>query len=271
MAPPLSLQVSALFEYPVKSCRRLRTSSAKVDRFGFSRDRRWMIVDTKGVFLTQRELPRLALVRPDFKADQLVIDAPGMPRLRVPNSHPETPRRPAVVWNDRIHALDAGDEAARWLTEFLEFDARLYAMSPGHARPVDPDYAIGDNYTSFADGFPFHLISEESLVDLNTRLATPVSMNRFRPNIVVAGCEPYAEDTWRRIRIGRCEFSVVKACGRCAITTTDQETGERRGREPLRALSRYRRVFDEILFGQNLVHVNPGFTISVGDPVRILE
>jgi len=265
-----AIRVTALYEYPVKSCRRVKSSQVKIDRFGFSRDRRWMIVDEKGVFLTQRELPRLALIRPVFKEQQLLLDAPGKPRLVVPRADAGA-RGKAVIWNDKVPVVDAGEQAARWLTEFLEFDTRLVAMGQDHARAVDPDYAIGDNHTSLTDGYPFLLISEDSLIDLNTRLASPLPMNRFRPNIVVAGCEAYAEDRWRRIRIGRCEFAVVKACARCAITTTDQETGERKGREPLRALGRYRRRFGGIVFGQNLIHVNPGFGIRVDDGVQILE
>jgi len=270
MTAPTVIRVTALFEYPVKSCRRVRTSKAKIDRFGFSRDRRWMIVDAKGVFLTQRELPRMALIRPDFKAEKLFLDAPGKPRIAIPRPDAGG-HRFAVVWDDKVAVADVGDAAARWLTEFLEFDVRLVAMTPDHARAVDADYAIGDNYTSLADGFPFLLICEESLIDLNTRLAAPLPINRFRPNIVVRGCEPYAEDHWRRIRIGRCELAVVKPCGRCAITTIDQETGERKGREPLRALGRYRSRFGEVVFGQNLIHLNPGFGISVGDVVQVLE
>ncbi len=264
------VRVSALYEYPVKSCGRIRVKKAAVDRFGFSRDRRWMLVDENGVFVTQREIPRMALIRPSFRDQQLMLEAPAMPRLNVPAGASGAPRT-AIVWRDSVSVLDLGDDSARWATTFLQRSVRLVTIAPDFHRPVDPDYAIGDDYTSLADGFPFLIISEASLMDLNTRIATPLPMNRFRPNIVVSGCAPYAEDRWRRFRIGRCEFVTAKACGRCVITTTDQETGTRRGKEPLRALGRYRKQYNQVIFGQNLIHLNPGFSVSVGAELEILE
>jgi MOSC domain-containing protein len=173
------------------------------------------------------------------------------------------------VWADEVAAVDAGEGAARWLGRLLRQDCRLVFMPPQTRRPVDPHYARRGETVSFADGFPLLLVSEASLAALNARLAQPVPMNRFRPNLVVAGCEAFAEDRWRRIRIGALELDVVKPCSRCAIPAIDQATGQR-DPEINRALAAFRRFEGQILFGQNLLHAGPG-ALRRGDPVEVLE
>jgi uncharacterized protein YcbX len=191
-----------------------------------------------------------------------------MPNLALPVIA-EGQTREVLVWRDRCAAVDQGDEVAEWLSRFLRRPCRLVRMAEDHVRRVDPVYAVSEaDQVGFADGYPFLIISEESLADLNARLAQPLLMNRFRPNIVVRGGAAYAEDGWCRVRIGGIEFSLVKACARCAITTTDQATAQV-GREPLATLATYRRVERGVLFGQNAIHAATG-AIRVGDPLEVL-
>jgi uncharacterized protein YcbX len=169
-----------------------------------------------------------------------------------------------AIWKDQCVAVAAGAEADAWFTALLGTPCRLVTMPSSTVRQVDLGYAEPGDPVGFADGFPFLLISQGSLDELNRRLEHPVPMDRFRPNIVVDGCEPHAEDGWSRVTIGEISFRVVKPCARCVITTTDQQTGER-GREPLRTLATYRRVGNKVLFGQNLIHDGVG-AVRVGDP-----
>ena len=265
-----AVRVAALYRYPIKSCAGTRLADGVVGRRGFVGDRALMLVDPEGRFLTQREFPRLALVAPRLDGETLMIEAPAMPPLTVVATD-DGPRARVVVWRDRCAAIDQGDAAAEWFGAFLGAPCRLARMADAFVRRVDGRYARRpDDQTGFADGYPFLLISEASLDDLNGRLAAPLAMNRFRPNIVVSGCPPYAEDGWKRIRIGPVVFDLVKRCARCVITTTDQATAER-GKEPLRTLATYRRRRDgKVLFGQNLVHEGEG-VIRAGDAVEILE
>ncbi|MGE3600729.1 MAG: MOSC domain-containing protein [Dehalococcoidia bacterium] len=270
MADVGDLSVTGLFRYPIKSCGGVALAEASVGSRGIIYDREFMVVDaTTGLFLTQREIPRMALIRPSVEDDRLCLDAPGMSHLSVnPIRHGSA--RSVIVWLDRCPAVDQDPEAAGWLSDFLKTDCRLVRMAEEHVRRVDRRYAVnvGDQ-VGFADGYPFLLISEESLADLNAQLSSPLPMNRFRPNIVVSGGgAPYLEDQWRQIRIGAIDFHLVKACARCVITTTDQATGER-GKEPLTTLAGYRRSRRGVLFGQNMVHSGPG-TIRCGDPVEVL-
>jgi uncharacterized protein YcbX len=186
----------------------------------------------------------------------------------VPEPSPADARRTVEIWGNPVEAIDAGEAAARWLTQLLGADVRLAFCPETTARRTDPDYDPIGSPVSFADGYPLLLISEASLADLNTRLETPLPMNRFRPNVVVRGTEPFAEDAWRRVTIGSLAFDVVKSCARCVVTTTDQDTGERSA-EPLRTLAKFRRRGDGVQFGMNVVHRGTG-TIRVGDPVTCL-
>jgi uncharacterized protein YcbX len=188
-----------------------------------------------------------------------------MPPLALRLDPSETVNTSVTVWDDTCSATWLGEPSARWFSEFLETDCNLVHMADRHVRPADPIFAPPGARVSFADGFPFLLISEESLADLNRRLVAPLPMNRFRPNLVVAGGEPYAEDGWKRIEIGGLSLRVVKPCGRCVVTTTDQDTGER-GQEPLRTLATYRRQDGLVMFGQNVIHEAPG-RLRVGDAV----
>lgn len=253
--------------YPVKGAGGTSATEARVDDFGLQLDRRWMLVDRDGVFLSQRNHPRLALLRPRIREGALVLDAPGMDPFAFPMDA-EGAMRDVRVWDATVEAVEVEGGVDEWIEAFLGEPAHLVFMPESTLRPVDGGYAA-DARVSFADGFPFLLLSRESLEELNRRLDRPVPMNRFRPNLVVKGAGPHAEDAWRRIRIGEVEFDVVKPCARCAVTTVDQDSGQR-GAEPLRTLSRYRKHDGKTWFGQNLVQKGTG-TLEVGDPVQVLE
>jgi uncharacterized protein YcbX len=242
---------------------------AVVGATGFELDRRWMVVADDGRFISQREHPRLARVRARLRVGRLVLEAPGLSPLEITLEGEASPIGRVQVWNDECPAVEEGRDAARWFSEYLGYSARLVRMAGDDARPLGSSSAQPGDRVSFADGFPFLLLSTASLVGLNRRLSLPVPMDRFRPNIVVEGCEAHAEDDWSRLRIGEVVFRVAKPCARCVIITVDQETGER-GREPLRTLSNYRSFDGQVLFGQNLVHESRG-VVRVGDPVEVLE
>ena len=262
--------MTGLFVYPVKSCAGTELGVAELDARGIRHDREFMIVDPRGHFLTQRQLPRMALIHPTRTADTLTLAAPGMSRVCL-TPRLDRDRVHVTVWNDRVAAIDQGLAVADWLSTFLQTPCRLVRQADDAVRAVDREFATHPtDEVSFADGYPLLLVSEESLCDLNARLDTPLPINRFRPNVVVGGAgAPYIEDTWSRISIGDVTFSLVKACARCAITTTNQATALR-GHEPLATLATYRRVVRGVLFGQNLIHHAVG-TIRVGDRVGVEE
>ncbi len=263
-----TVTVAALYRYPIKSCAGTPLTEGAIDSRGFVHDRELMVIgNATGEFLTQREFPRLALIRPHLADGVVRVEAPGMGALTVPIAE-AGPERPVVVWRDTCPAVDQGDAIAGWFGEFLGTDCRLVRLAPGYRRRVDPTFATSAaDEVGFADGFPFLLIAEESLADLNGRLAEPLPMNRFRPNIVVRGGGPFWEDRVGAFRIGEITFRCVKPCARCAITTTDQATAAR-GKEPLRTLATYRRGKRGVLFGQNLIHDREG-TIQVGDRLTV--
>lgn len=255
--------------YPLKSARGIALEAAELDDFGIRRDRRWMVVDPDGRMVTQREEPRLALIVPELASDRLVLSAPGVGELTLPVTGEDGPRAEVKVWRDNVAGAVVQEAATAWISEYLGAPRRIVYMPDAAFRPIDGRYSPPGRQVSFADGFPFLLISAEALDELNARLASPVPMDRFRPNLVVRGAGPHAEDGWRRIQVGDVAFDVVKPCARCVITTTDQATGAR-GQEPLRTLATYRNRGGKVLFGQNLIHAGPG-TIRLGDPVSVVE
>jgi len=266
----VSLSLAALHVYPVKSCRGVSPSRHAVDRLGLAFDRAFMVVDDAGRALTQRECPRLALIEVGLDAGTLVLAAPGCAPLAFPLQERAGRRLPVTVWRHRGDGLDQGDAAARWLASFLERPCRLVRLPPEHTRRVNPARYADEAHTSFTDGYPFLVLSEASLDELNARLATRVGIERFRPNLVLRGATPYAEDGWRRIRVGRLELALVKPCPRCIVTTVDPERGERAGNEPLLTLARYRRGEEGPPFGVYAVALGEG-ELAVGMEVEVLE
>jgi len=261
--------LSQLHVYPIKSAGGVPLKSSEVDGRGLRHDRRWMLVDEAGSFMSQRRFSRMALIRVRIEPDHLVVDAPEMPSLQVPLWPPDRKLRLAQIWGDLVEVLAVGDDADRWFGEFLGVRCKFVYLPDESIRPVDPAYGRRGDLVGLADGFPFLLASEASLADLNVRLERPVPMNRFRPNLVVRGCEPFAEDGWRLVRIGRITLRVVKPCARCTITTVDQGTAAT-GKEPLRTLARLRIAGNKVLFGQNLIHDSAG-TLHTGDRLEIVQ
>jgi uncharacterized protein YcbX len=269
----MTTSLSAIHVFPVKSCAPLVLSDAVVETRGLALDRRWMIIDAAGKFATGRQHARLTLIRGQPNGSGIELTAPNMPALHVDApTHGE--RIDTAVWGTAVTPLLASTEAHRWISAFLGSPHRLVHMDAACARPMkagyDGRYGVDSDEVSFADGFPLLLISQASLALLNSKLAQPVPMLRFRPNLVVSGTSPHAEDQWRRIRVGECEFDVLKPCTRCVFTTVDFERGTRDpSGEPLRTLTTYRRSPDGVTFGQNLIPRRLG-RVRVGDTVEVL-
>lgn len=262
--------LSQIHVYPVKSCGGVSVARWRVGPRGLERDRELMVVDPAGTFITQRQVPRLVLVRTALEPEAVILTAPDLPPLRLPLAGRSDPRVPVVVWRDTVLAEPVGDAADAWMTRAIGTDARLVRFPHDAHRQVDLTFAGPGDQVGFADGFSLLLASEPSLDALNARLAQPLGMHRFRPNLVVRGCEPFAEDTWRRIRIGAIDLEIVKPCARCPVTTVD-ETRASYGVEPLRTLATFRRIAGggAVYFAQNAIHRGQG-SIAVGDEVTVL-
>jgi uncharacterized protein YcbX len=267
--------LSALHIYPLKSCAPRTLDIAVVERRGLANDRRWMVVDVSGKFLTGRQQPRLTLIAATPEDGGLQLDAPGLPTLREPLPAANGARVRTAVWGAAVTPLLASDQANTWISTFLGAPCRLVYMDSACVRAVkekyDGQYGEDGDEVSLADAFPLLLISQGALDLLNSKVAQPLPMLRFRPNLIVDGTEPHAEDRWKRIRIGALEFDVVKPCTRCVFTTVDFEHGRfDPSGEPLRTLKTYRRSPDGITFGQNLIPRSTG-TLRVGDALHVLE
>lgn len=262
----MPLALSALHVYPVKSCGGTQVSSWEVDTLGLKWDRRWMFVDADGYFQTQRWNAALALVRPRLVEGGVELSAPGMPSLVAPpgGGAPAS----TEVWGDAVAAESCGTGADRWASEYVGTGCRLVFVPDSSARRFEHDNgSIGQ--VGFADAFPFLLVGEASLADLNRRLPAPIPMNRFRPNLVVSDSEPYAEDGWNHLAIGSIPFTRTQLCVRCSIPTIDQDTSEM-GKEPSRTLATYRKVPKGVVFGVNLAHGATG-TLTVGAEVAVSQ
>ncbi|MGW1838264.1 MOSC domain-containing protein [Streptomyces sp. BBFR2] len=266
----------AIHLYPVKSLAGAGPGEAVVEPWGLAGDRRWMLVDAERRLVTQRPHPRLALAAAEgLPGGAVRLTAPGMEPLTV--EVPEPGRTVTVgIWRDEVEAVPAGPAAAAWCSRYLGMPVELVHLdAPAERRPVDPQFSRPGDTVSFADGYPLLLTTTASLDALNSLIAQgdhpdegPLPMDRFRPNAVIDGTAPWAEDTWRTVRIGSVVLDVAKPSGRCVVTTTDQRTAER-GKEPLRTLARHHRVMERPVFGQNLIPRTTG-TIRVGDPFDVL-
>jgi hypothetical protein len=262
------LKVSAIYIYPIKSCRGISVPGAEVETRGLAEDRRFMLVNAKGRCVTQREYPRMALIDVHRDDGGYRVEAPGRPPLHVPRDLQGGAEREVRVWGDTVQATLAGEEIDAWFSAYLGIACALVRMEAHQHRPMMHEFAEFDDEVSFADAAPLLLISTGSLADLNGRLAAPVAMRRFRPNVVIDTDTPFAEDAWKSIAIGAAEFSVAWACSRCVLTTIDPDSGvpDTRG-EPLETLKTYRRVGPRVMFGQNLIPRRCG-AIRVGDVAR---
>lgn len=280
-------QLSQIFIYPVKSLGAYKSSSSIVERRGLANDRRFMIVEPNGVFLTQRDHPVLASIDACLIGGEVVLRSG--PNNEVKLGHPEPGAQPTElrvrVWKSELTAVSMKQDADDWISEFLGREALVVYMPDSSARSVSSKFDSGGDIVSFADGYPLLLVNTESLRALNERLETAVPVERFRPNLVIEGFSAFSEDRWKRIRVGDSIFRVVKPCARCVVTTIDQQTGEKKVGEPLRTLAEFRKaenVFpqtfrdldfgrNDILFGVNLIPESPGTRITIGDSVEVLE
>lgn len=273
----MTLSLASIYRYPVKSCRRDEMQRAEVEPWGLAGDRRWMLVDDEGAVVTARERPSLLLVTPLLDGTALRLHAPRRPSLtvKVPDGEPA----PVSVWDSRLDATPAAPEAHAWFSEVAGVPLRLMYLDDPLRRRPNPRFSDAQDRVSFADGYPLLLTSEASLACLNRWIAEgpraadgPLPMTRFRPNVVVRGAAPWAEDGWRRLRIGAVTFRAVKGCDRCVMTMIDPETLSTT-KEPVATLARYRCWDGATWFGMNLIpdRVAAGATIRVGDPVEVLE
>lgn len=261
------MQLSQLWSYPIKSCAGLSTSRTRITPAGPALDREWMLTDAAGQFLTGRWHRKLVLVKALPTIDGLSLQAPDMPDLLVRRVLFNRLRQTGV-WAYRFDAWWGDVTADQWFSHYLGLSARLLYIGAQSRRALRADPSIR---FSFADGYPFLLIGEGSLTDLNSRLKEPVSMRNFRPNIVVSGADAFAEDGWKRIRIGTVEFEHMKPCDRCVFTTINPDTAQPADdMQPLRTLGTYRRTAGGVMFGQNLVARGSG-VIRVGDRVEVVE
>jgi uncharacterized protein len=266
------VRLASIHIYPLKAARAVDLDESRVEPCGLAGDRRWLLVDEDGRFISQREEPALARVVVSCGPDRIRVSVEGRTGLVIAEPPAGAALLKVSVWSSTLLAAAAGPEPDAWFSAYLGRPARLVYLDDPTRRPVDPGYCRQGDVVSFADGYPLLLTSAGSLSELGGWLAAdgeaPVPMTRFRPSVVVTGAPPWAEDRWRRIRIGAVPFRVAKPCGRCVVTTTDQVTGER-GRQPLKMLGRRRRFGQELVFGQNLIP-DAGGVIRVGDPVEIL-
>jgi uncharacterized protein len=264
--------LSALHIYPVKGLKGIELTQARATDRGLEHDRRFMVVDDEGNFLSQREQPGMATIWTEIEGERLTLAAPDMGEVGVPVTPDARPTLRVRVWRSVVDAAPVSAAADAWLSEYLGLACRLVYMPDSTRRHSNPDYAGPERLVGFADGYAYLMVGEASLLDLNRRLADQggkmLPMNRFRPNVVVSGAPPYAEDGWSEVRIGDAILGGAKPCGRCQVTTTDQATGEVVGPEPLATLSTYRDSPEfGVMFGMNYVTLQGG-TLRVGDRVE---
>ena len=259
--------LSGIFIYPVKSLSGISANSWPVTEKGFQHDRKWMIIDNDRQFLSQRKLPKMALIKTALTDKNLILSAPDMANLSLPLEPVDGQIINSTIWHDQCDARSVSTEADQWLSDFLDLDCRLVYQPDEVIRPVDPHYAKSGDKVAFSDGFPFLIISENSLVALNHEMQLNLPMTRFRPNLVISDCPAYAEDSWREISIGAVDFRLPKPCSRCSVPTIDPETAQT-GKEPLTTLNRTRNWQNKVYFGQNALHNQCG-QLTVGDTVHI--
>lgn len=269
------MRLSALYLHPMKSSAALLVDSLQIEPRGPRFDRRWLVVDADGCFVTARAVAEMVLIRAEPMGEGLRLSAPGMAPLDVAPPLPDAPRVSVTVWKDMVDAPLAGANAHAWLSALLRREVRLVHMDAAARRAVDPAYGREDDEVSFADGYPLLAITQAAVDGLNMRLVdagrAPVTMAHFRPNLVIDGADAHAEDAWRRVRIGDIAFDAVKPCTRCVFTTVDPTLGRRRDDgEPLNILKNYRRTPAGITFGMNLIARGNG-TLRTGDVVELLD
>jgi len=269
--------LSQIFIYPVKSLAGIALDSASVTHLGLENDRRWMIVDNQGRFITQRLYPQLALINTAIESDHITLTSPDTGNITLPLKLEEGAELSVKVWRDQVNSLMMSKPQNQWISQYLQTECQFVYMPENTIRSIDPQFAVSsEDRVSFADGFPYLIISQASLDDLNQRLSAKklpaVSIHRFRPNLFIEGCDAYAEDQWHSFKLGKNLFHVVKPCSRCIMTTVDSSTGKK-GKEPLQTLMEYRKQGNQAYFGQNALidRAYPhSFSLCIGDQLEII-
>ena len=274
-----NLTLTHIFIYPIKSLGGISLQSAKVEERGLQFDRRWMLVDKNGMFLTQREHPQMALLQVSIKDDMLEIShkVKKIANIHLPISDTRPPTSNNLrtnsmavnIWDDVVIAKNVSRDADSWFSEALNLDCHLVSMDKDSDRITDRKFTPEPKQVSFADAYPFLIIGQESLNELNRKLKEPLPMNRFRPNFVFNGGEPFIEDTWKDFMIGDLKFRAIKPCSRCVVTTVNQDTAEKAS-EPLETLAKFRKVDNKIMFGMNVICYDEG-VVRVSDLVAPLD
>jgi uncharacterized protein YcbX len=264
------IKLQDIYIYPIKSCAGIRVNRWPVTQKGLMYDRQWMIIDQNGQFLSQRKLPQMALIQPTVLDQQLVLSAPEMEEIQFSIEKVDTSEVviQANIWQDQCRVKPVSNELDQWLSDFLKINCRLVYQDQNDIRQVDQHYAKPQDQVYFSDGFPFLIISENSLADLISRMPYKISMLRFRPNLVISGSPSFAEDHWQEIEIGEISFRLPKPCSRCPIPNIDPKTGKS-SKETIKTLNQYRRFNNQVYFGQNALH-NVSGQLSIDDPVKIL-
>lgn len=267
-----SLTLSEINIFPVKSLGGISLHSSVVEERGLKYDRRWLLVDGNGMFMTQRDFPQMALIELSLSENNLTAkhkSDSSQSSISIPLKYFSDERIDVIIWDDKCKAVPVNKEYDDWFSETLKMKCRLVKMPDDERRVVEKKFISEDKIVSFADAYPFLIIGQSSLDDLNSRLETPLPMNRFRTNFVFTGGKPFEEDKWNNFNIGEVKFKAVKPCARCVITTTDQETAIR-SEEPLRTLATYRKSKNKVLFGMNLISFSAG-TVKVGDSITLID
>lgn len=266
------MTLSEIYIYPIKSLSGIKLNEALVEERGLQHDRRWLLINTENQFLSQRSNAEMALIDVQISETGLKVQhrqKASLGVLEIPFQPQTSTSINVTVWDDTISATIVNEASNNWFSEALGSEVRLAFMPNSSLRPADSKYAPFENNVSFADGYPYLVIGQSSLDDLNNRLDNQISMLRFRPNFVVTGGLPYEEDHWYEFEIGNLSFLGVKPCARCVMPTIDPETALK-GKEPLLTLNSYRKLNNKIFFGQNVLAKNYG-TLKVGDDVKILS
>ena len=263
------LVVSGIYVYPIKSLGGITLTESLVEEKGLQYDRRWVLTDDTGSFVTQRKYPLLALLQVSISDDVVTVFHKENPKQKISFgiSQQIGEHIPVTIWDDLTKGIEVDAEVSKWFSNYMNMEVKLLRMPEQERRNVDPRYASNDEIVGFADGYPCLIIGQSSLDELNTKLEKPILMDRFRPNIVFTGGEPHAEDSIKDFEIDGISFSAVKPCARCVLVTVDQQNGTK-SPEPLKTLAKYRTLNNKIMFGQNLIHKGSG-TIKIGSEIKI--
>lgn len=263
------LVVSAIYVYPIKSLGGISLTESLIEERGLQYDRKWVLADNNGIFITQRKYPRLSLLQVRISDDVITVFQKKNPKQNISFGINQQigEQIDVTVWDDLTKGVEVDTAVSKWFSQYMEMEVKLLRMPEQERRNVDPRYANNGEIVSFADGYPCLLIGQSSLDELNTKLEKPVLMDRFRPNIVFTGGEPHVEDGLKDFKIDEISFSAVKPCARCVLVTVDQQHGTK-SPEPLKTLSKYRTLNNKIMFGQNLIHTGKGM-IKIGAEIKI--